>query len=86
VLKLTLPVGAEGEPAPVSVTVAAHPEELPTVTDAGAHETAVAVDRAPPPAPPRTTTVPWPLLAASAASPRYEAVIVWVPEPIAVGV
>src|SRR5437867_12315617 len=79
-VKLTVPVGAVAEPGVASVTVAVQLVALPTGTEGGVQLTSVVVPCL------ITVTSNVPELVACVVSPLYEAVIVWVPVPTALGV
>ena len=79
-VKLTVPVGVDAVPLSVSVTVAVQVVGLLTGSGLGVQLTPVVVVRAP------TVSINAPLLVLCALSPPYEAVMVWVPVPTAVGV
>ena len=80
VANVTVPVGVDPLPVPVSVTTAVHVVLAPTMTVAGEQLSVVDVGRG------TTLTVAVPLDGACAPSPPYEAVIWCEPVPTAVGV
>jgi len=79
-MKLTVPLGVIAVPGEVSVTVAMHVEDAPMLIVVGLHEMDVDVVRS------VTVIVVVLELGAWFVSPRKEAVRIWVPVPIAVGV
>ena len=80
-VKLTVPVGVDFIPMSTSVTVAVQVVGLLTGSGLGVQLTPVVVVRGA-----ATVRGKVPLLVLCALSPPYEAVMVWVPVPTAVGV